>query len=308
MVSMPGRGLCSVAVTGDNGCVTRDSVYVVFDNPDISVASIISPVSSCSLSGNSIISMEIANNGFYRIASGSSLTISYDVNGGAPVTENITLTENLLPDSTRTVSFSSAYDFSAPGTYALEVDVAWDPDRNELNNNSGSTISVWGVPVIDIGQGMDTIRISALPLTLDAGAGFSSYLWQDNSATRTYNVSQWGRYWVTVTDLHGCTARDTVVVRSSVGIENLSEFPGTLKVYPNPVAEILHIIAIPEKPENIRLELFNLVNELVWISESGETTHLYREFNASGLMPGLYILRVTAGQRSFASKVIVSGE
>lgn len=211
-----------------------------------------------------------------------------------------------MPGSSLLVTFPTPYDFSAPATYDLNVSVTWDKDLNPLNNTLSNSISVWGLPVIDIGQGMDTLRIPALPVTLDAGPGFTSYLWHDNSATRTYNATQWGRYWVTVTDLHGCTASDTVVVRSSVGIEDLGSFPGTAKVYPNPVSDILHIMAIPEKPEKIRLELYNLANQLLWINDAGETTHLYREFDSAKLKPGLYILRITVGERSFASKIIVA--
>jgi hypothetical protein len=305
-VGSPGSGMYSVAVTGDNGCVTTDSVYVVYDLPDISVSSIKSPVSSCSLPGSSAVSMEIRNDGFYRIAAGSIMAVSYSVNGGTPVTGSVTLAGHLMPGSSLLVTFPTPYDFSAPATYDLNVSVTWDKDLNPLNNTLSNSISVWGLPVIDIGQGMDTLRIPALPVTLDAGPGFTSYLWHDNSATRTYNATQWGRYWVTVTDLHGCTASDTVVVRSSVGIEDLGSFPGTAKVYPNPVSDILHIMAIPEKPEKIRLELYNLANQLLWINDAGETTHLYREFDSAKLKPGLYILRITVGERSFASKIIVA--
>lgn len=305
-VGEPGRGLYSVAVTGDNGCVTHDSVYVVFDLPDISVSSIKSPVSSCVLPGNTNVSVEIMNKGFYRIAAGSILALSYEVNGGSPASENITLTDKIMPDSSITVTFSSKYDFSAPATYDLSVSVAWDPDRNALNNSITSNINVWGVPVVDIGQGLDTIRISSLPVTLDAGIGFASYLWQDNSVLSSYSVTQWGRYWVRVTDLHGCTAADTVVVRSSVGIEDLNAFPGTVKIFPNPVSDILYITAIPEQPEHIRLELYNPASQLIWMNEAGETTHLYREFNVQKLTPGLYILRIRVGERLFASKIIVA--
>ena len=236
------------------------------------------------------------------------MTVSYDVNDGTPVTGSITLAGNLMPDNSLSVTFPVPYDFSAPATYNLNVSVTWDQDQNLLNNNLSNSISVWGLPVVDIGQGMDTLRIPALPLTLDAGPGFTSYLWHDNSVSRTYSATQWGRYWVTVTDLHGCTASDTVVVRSSVGIEDLGSFPGTAKVYPNPVSEILYIMAIPEKPEQIRLELYNQANQLLWVSDAGETTHLYREFDAGKLTPGLYILRITVGERLFASKIIVAGD
>jgi hypothetical protein len=43
-------------------------------------------------------------------------------------------------------------------------------------------------------------------VTLDAGAGFSSYLWSDNSTSQTLTTSSAGTYSVTVTDANSCTA------------------------------------------------------------------------------------------------------
>jgi len=48
--------------------------------------------------------------------------------------------------------------------------------------------------------------------TLDAGAGFSSYRWNDGSTSSTLNTSSAGIYWVDVTDAAGCTFRDSVTV------------------------------------------------------------------------------------------------
>jgi hypothetical protein len=304
-INTPGRGLCTVAVTGDNGCVTNDSVYVIYDLPDISVSAILSPFTSCALPENSVVSMEIKNNGFYRIANENNLTISFEVDGGTPVTENLTLETPLLPDSTRSVIFSSPYDFSAPGVYDLKVTIAWDPDQELQNNSLTNSINIWELPSVEIGGGEDTISIASLPVSLDAGPGFSSYLWQDNSVLSTFNVTEWGKYWVSVTDQHGCMAGDTVLIRSSVGIDNINAFPGVISIYPNPVSEILHIIALPEKTENMRLELFNMVNELLWQEEMEDTAHLYEEISVAGLPPGVYVLRITLGNKMFTSKILV---
>ena len=48
---------------------------------------------------------------------------------------------------------------------------------------------------------------------LDAGS-FTGYTWQDGSVNRRYSVAQPGAYWVTVTDIHHCSASDTVYVTS----------------------------------------------------------------------------------------------
>jgi uncharacterized repeat protein (TIGR01451 family) len=48
--------------------------------------------------------------------------------------------------------------------------------------------------------------------TLNAGAGFASYLWTTGAITPTINVTTSGTYGVTVTDANGCTATDSHAV------------------------------------------------------------------------------------------------
>lgn len=58
--------------------------------------------------------------------------------------------------------------------------------------------------------------------TLDAGAGYASYLWSDGSTTQTINVNKAGKHTVTVTDALGCSGSTSV----------------TTSIDPNPVPSI----------------------------------------------------------------------
>ncbi|MEP7220202.1 MAG: hypothetical protein ABI876_14865, partial [Bacteroidota bacterium] len=71
-------------------------------------------------------------------------------------------------------------------------------------------IRVLDVPQVDLGA--DTALCSGTTVLLDAGPGFSSYLWQDGSAGQTFPASGPGIYWVEISLDSGCTARDTVEV------------------------------------------------------------------------------------------------
>ena len=46
--------------------------------------------------------------------------------------------------------------------------------------------------------------------TLNAGAGFSSYLWSTGAVTQSITINSPGTYWVTVSNTNGCTITDTI--------------------------------------------------------------------------------------------------
>ncbi|MBX7227393.1 MAG: gliding motility-associated C-terminal domain-containing protein, partial [Chitinophagales bacterium] len=58
---------------------------------------------------------------------------------------------------------------------------------------------------------------------LDAGAGYSGYVWSDGSTTQTTTVTAGGNYSVTVEDVHGCFGSDAVVVEENAAILYMSQ-------------------------------------------------------------------------------------
>lgn len=302
-ISSPGAAMYTVLVTGDNGCVTPDSVYVAYDVPDLAITRLAAPVTSCELGENNPVSIEITNNGFYRIKD-EMITVSYTVNGGTTIEQTYTFSSALQPGSSAIVTFNSGYNFSQPGNYQVDVALDYAPDMDLSDNSLSSVINVWGFPMVEIGGGQDTIR-TTLPITLDAGTGYSSYLWQDNSAGVTLDVAQWGIYWVMVTNDHGCPARDTVYVLSSVHIEDLQAFPGEIKFYPNPVREFLRIEAKTDIPVRLVVELFSLNSSLIFREDFEETQLVHKEINVRDLAAGVYLLRITADKRQYSYRVVV---
>ena len=216
-VSDPSAAWYWVTVSGENGCATRDSVYVAYDRPDLAIMRIVAPVSSCSSDDPGMVSVEIRNNGYYRISAVETITLAYSVNGGSSVFEQVQLGSELPLGESRILSFSEPYDFSAPGTYQLQASLIYAPDQNNSNNLLSETIEIWDGPEVEIGGGLDTL-LSSLPVTLDPGSGYASYEWQDNSAGSAYQVTRYGLYWVRVADENGCFASDTVRVLSLTSI------------------------------------------------------------------------------------------
>jgi gliding motility-associated-like protein len=98
------------------------------------------------------------------------------------------------------------FSYNQPGTYNVRLIVNEGmPDQVSLCK----TIVIGPVPVVDLGP--DRIFCSDTSTILDAGPGFTTYLWSTGATTRTITVSVTGIYYVTVTKT-GCSASDTVNV------------------------------------------------------------------------------------------------
>ncbi len=80
------------------------------------------------------------------------------------------------------------------------------------------------------GSNLNDIKLNcnSPSVTLDAGAGFSSYSWSTGASSQTINVTQQGIYTVTVTGgAPGCAGSDTVSVVGFTSSENSLTFDGT---------------------------------------------------------------------------------
>ena len=71
--------------------------------------------------------------------------------------------------------------------------------------------------------GPDTTYCSGSTFTLDAGSGYSSYLWNDSTTNATLNVTGTGIYYVNVQDSNNCYGFDTVSI--TLGTLNVDAGP-----------------------------------------------------------------------------------
>ena len=303
-IDEPGAALYHVMVTDENNCSVTDSVFVVYDVPDIGLNRIVSPVSSCLLGNAETISIEIFNNGFHVIPASEVIKISFSVNNEAPVTEVRALGNKLHPSELMTLNFNTKFDFSETGTYDMVVDIEFAGDRDPSNDDASSKVEVWGYPFIDLGAGKDVIN-SVLPIMLDAGAGHYSYLWQDNSSGSTYNVTQYGMYWVAVSNEAGCSARDTVYVDTPVGIVTPVIEPDQIRIYPNPVEDFLNVIVETDIARDYILELYSIHNQLVYRKVLRNAYVVNEKIGVDKFAPGTYLLRIITESIPVGFKIII---
>ncbi len=126
--------------------------------------------------------------------------------------QNFTLTRlRFLPCTNASVASSTLFtpppfSYNQPGTYNIQLIV-----NEGLPNQTSEckNIVVMAPPVVNLGS--DRSICPGSSATLDAGAGFYSYLWSTGATTRTITVLAAGTYTVTVTK-YGCSASDAVNV------------------------------------------------------------------------------------------------
>ncbi len=113
-------------------------------NYDVGVSNITAPVSGI-LSNNESISITISN---YGLQSASNFSVSYQIDGNAPVTENFTGT--IAPGATANYTFSTTADLSNVGhTYNITASTALSNDQD--NTNDSASISVTNLYPNDMG-------------------------------------------------------------------------------------------------------------------------------------------------------------
>ncbi|MFC1733786.1 gliding motility-associated C-terminal domain-containing protein [candidate division KSB1 bacterium] len=68
------------------------------------------------------------------------------------------------------------------------------------------------LPPPNVSIGSDTSICTGSIYTLNAGTGYTSYLWQNNTTAQTLQLTAAGTYWVEVVDSFGCINRDSVEI------------------------------------------------------------------------------------------------
>jgi hypothetical protein len=206
-------------VRASNGlCDYRDTTYIYHLIADAGVASVPYPQSGCEL-GNAVTPrILIKNSGTDTLDVGDEITAAYKVDDNPAVEETVVLAEEMFPDSTIEYVFQTAADMSEIKTYSFKAYIHLTDDDMAFNDTASFAVEVYGYPTLNIGPDVLSTEIE---YTIDAGAGWVSYLWQDGSTDRYFTIVYRDRtpdniYSVTVTDEHGCPASDQIVVAFQV--------------------------------------------------------------------------------------------
>jgi gliding motility-associated-like protein len=231
-------GNYSVVVTNANGCTGSASVAVTMNSNPVPV--ITGPSSFCA--GNPIILDAGTGYTSYNWSTGATAqtipvsvagtytVVVYDANGcSGSVIKVVTQNPNLTPNITGPASLclGDSIVLNAGGSYAT-YNWSTTESSQSITIHSGGTYSVIvtdangcsGTDSILVTQsnnpsptitGLLTVCIGDISV-LDAGSGYTSYLWSTNATSQSINVTTSGIYSVTVTNAAGCSGSDTVIV------------------------------------------------------------------------------------------------
>jgi len=211
-ISVNTAGNYSVTVTNANGCSATDDVNVTFASPDISLISLNNPTNSCALTGNETVTITVKNSGTATLPLGHPITVKYLMDGNT-TSESTTLTSQLLPNATQQITLAGTMDFTVKKVYPIKILVEMAGDIDANNDTINVSIEAYPAPVVNLGT---DILVENPPATLDAGAGFASYLWNTTETTQQILVNTAGTYSVTVTDANGCSGSDQIVVTFAI--------------------------------------------------------------------------------------------
>jgi len=311
----------SCTSTNSVGCIVQDSVMIEVNGPIVNLGS------DTSLCEGQAINLDAGNPGdTYLWSNGStSQTISVDTAGvqsvmvmnsiGCSYEDSISISINALPtvgysiSPNDTVCIGTPVTLSGTGanfyswTSSILDGVSFTADSSytyiltgtDTNGCTNTAIADIVATEVFVYLGPDIIQPS--PTTLDAGVGFVSYLWNTGETTQTINAPASGLYFVTVTDINGCSGSDTIMVFYTIGILNADESETSIEVYPNPSNGIFNMSIKNLVSEGVHINIIDLQGRIVksenYVYINGEYSNLY---DISSLDSGIYILTIFSNE------------
>ena len=182
-------------------------------------------------------------------------------------------------------------------------------DLNSCSNADSVSIVVFPLPNVFLGQD-DTITI-AQSITLDAGAGFSNYLWSNNAVTQQIIVdgSLLGAgvypYSVIVTNSNSCMNFDTIVVTVILSTfkDEISDMNFNIDIYPNPGKGIF-TVETNYSSSDFTIEVYDVFGKLIYEEHFFDDRKKFY-LNLQGHTKGVYFIKLFNEDFYFQEKLIL---
>jgi hypothetical protein len=198
-----------------------------------------------------------------------------------------------------TAETSQTLEVGLTGAYSVLV-----TDANGCTGTDEAAVTVNPLPSVDLGP--DVTVVDPQTATLDAGAGFASYLWSDGSTGQTLVADETGSYSVTVTDANGCTAFDEVMVNIGPNAVNDQLLAGRLLLSPNPTSGLVNLAFLDVEMGDYTLTVYDLVGSVVKTENMRiqAATHT-AQLDLGAVAKGTYLIRISAEGGVLVRRVVV---
>lgn len=238
-------GIYSIVVVDTNGCAGTDTLEISYLPPvvvglgsdstycfgeTVNLSAAAGFVDYLWSTGETTQDISVVTGGTYTVevidADGceatDSITVSYysEIITSLPDTVSACIGTTVTLDPGQTfvsylwsdLSTAATLDVTASGNYTVTV-----TDSNGCSASATSIVGFDTPAVVTLGN--DTTICGGFSLLLDAGSGYTSYLWSNAQTTQSVSITTAGTYWVEVTLApSACPGRDTIVVTTDPAI------------------------------------------------------------------------------------------
>ncbi len=170
---------------------------------DLSVNLQSQPLSGCGSQDEQPITVLLENHNTLDIIG---FDVYYTINNGDTVSEFVN--DTIFADSTYEYTFMQTVLFTDIGSYNFHVWVNYSGDVNYTNDYNNKEIIISELPVVDVGIDMTICFGDSMLFQTDSF--YTEYIWNTGTISQYIYAQEEGIYYVTITDVLGCNASDSV--------------------------------------------------------------------------------------------------
>lgn len=159
------------------------------------------------------------------------------------------------------------------------------------------------VPIVFLGADKEICPGDSIQL--NAGNGYSAYLWSTGETNQTIYVKNAGIYFVEVAESNGCKSLDTIVVSVCSTIEQ-KENESSIKVFPNPNKGAIFLQVNSALIKNSR-ELFFLLTDMNGkeVKKINNVKTEITEIKVENLSQGVYNYKIFTKKKIIYSEKLI---
>lgn len=286
-------------------CSGGDTVFLVFVFNDLAITKV-TPLNLECTHSREYYQVEITNTGTVTMTSPIGYSIGVFLNGDSLSTQNFTFTSNLASGGKLTKNINIPVEYPSTTGQSAGFVLYFSEDINPANDTLTITPTLLPGNNVLLNGGTANMYTLTLPKILDAGAGFTSYLWQNGATSRTFTAMAEGPYWVSVTSSNGCDDRDSVYL--SIGVSPVSSATDEpmVEVYPQPVTENLFVrFNAFLTADKTRIELVDIDGRIVYHNLRFVSEGVTETIPVNHLGSGVYLLRLSSPEFNQVLRVVV---